>query len=100
MRCRKPAVSFLLLMGFILCISSVSYAADTAREAKGGSRLAAKNGWTYVHLQGTPHEIGFQNGYLLAPEIEDMLKLVMLESKHDYNKDWSFFRDAAENMMW
>ena len=74
--------------------------ANPPGELQGAFRLPAKNGWTYVHLQGTPHEIGFQNGYLLAPEIDDVLKVVMLESQHDYKKDWSFFRDAAENMMW
>ena len=25
-----------------------------------------EGGWTYVHLAGTPEEIGFQHGYLLA----------------------------------
>ncbi len=29
--------------------------------------------------KATPAEIGFQNGYLLAPEIEDLLKVVALE---------------------
>ncbi len=53
-----------------------------------------------MHLQGTPHEIGFQNGYLLAPEIEDTLKVIMLEQTHESKKDWQFFRDAAQNMMW
>ena len=53
-----------------------------------------------MHLQGTPHEIGFQNGYLLAPEIEDILKVVILEETHSSRKDWQFFRDAAQNMMW
>ncbi len=38
--------------------------------------------------------------YLLAPEIQDFLNVVMLESQHDYKKDWSFFREAAEKMMW
>ena len=75
-------------------------AANTPSELQGAFRLPEKNGWTYVHLQGTPHEIGFQNGYLLAPEISDMLKVVVLEAKHDYKKDWSFFRDAAQTMMW
>ena len=100
MRRRRAAIFFPLLLALIFGIPSASHAADGVRELKGAFRLPAKNGWTYVHLQGTPHEIGFQNGYLLAPEVEDMLKVVMLESKHDYNKDWSFFRAAAENMMW
>jgi Phospholipase B len=67
---------------------------------RGSFRLPPKNGWTYVHLEGTPHQIGFQNGYLLAAEIADFRKVVMLEAEHDYNKPWSFFRDAAQNMMW
>ena len=84
----------------LTCLASSSKAAAASPELHGAFRLPEKNGWTYVHLQGTPHEIGFQNGYLLAPEIEDMLKVVMLESQHDYNKNWAFFRDAAEHMMW
>ncbi len=63
-------------------------------------RLPEKNGWTFVHLEGQPADIGFQHGYLLAPEIDDMLKVTMLEETHDNNKDWQFFRDAARNMMW
>jgi hypothetical protein len=63
-------------------------------------RRPPTNGWTFVHLQGTPSEIGFQHGYLLAPEIEDTLKVAELEQPHDNKKDWQFFRDAAQNMMW
>lgn len=82
------------------CIAASSPAASAPIELQGAFRVPEKNGWTYVHLQGTPHQIGFQNGYLLAPEIDDMLKVVILEAQHDYNKDWAFFRDAAQNMMW
>ena len=82
------------------CIAASSSAANPPVELQGAFRVPEKNGWTYVHLQGTPHQIGFQNGYLLAPEIDDMLKVVILEARHDYKKDWAFFRDAAQNMMW
>jgi hypothetical protein len=30
-----------------------------------------QGGWTYVHLEGSPGQIGFQHGYLLAREIAD-----------------------------
>jgi membrane protein implicated in regulation of membrane protease activity len=30
-----------------------------------------RGGWIYVHLEGSPQEIGYQHGYLLAPEIWD-----------------------------
>ena len=53
-----------------------------------------------MHLEGSPSEIGYQNGYLLAPEILDLKRTIELEASHDYKKDWSFFRDAAKNMMW
>lgn len=95
---RRMRFVCLLFCGISLLISADAGAAPT--ELKGSFRLPAKNGWTYVHLQGSPHQIGFQNGYLLAPEIQDELNVVMLETQHDYKKNWSFFRDAAEHMMW
>jgi len=67
---------------------------------KGAFRAPAKNGWTYVRLEGTPAEIGFQHGYLLSAEIDDMLKVFTLEMTRDNKKDWQFFRDAARTMMW
>jgi hypothetical protein len=84
----------------ILLMFSVASLAATPSELKGAFRRPAKNGWTFVHLQGTPHQVGFQNGYLLAPEIADAIKIVQLETNHDDKKDWDFFRDAAKNMMW
>jgi hypothetical protein len=98
---------FVTLAGFILPAIALSFssasslgAAAPESELKGAFRRSENNGWTFVHLQGTPHQIGFQNGYLLEPEIEDTLKVTMLEETHDSKKDWQFFRDAAQNMMW
>ena len=64
---------------------SVAAATDvrSTRAASAGSdpRLAGayrftRGGWTYVHLQGSPNQIGFQHGYLLAPEIADAFAAV------------------------
>jgi len=63
-------------------------------------RQPARNGWTFVHLEGQPADIGYQHGYLLASEIQDMLRVTELEETHDNAKDWQFFRDAARTMMW
>jgi Phospholipase B len=77
-----------------------------AKDAGGDPRLKQsfrrpkQNGWTFVHLEGQPAEIGFQNGYLLAPEIEDLLKVTQAELAHEDKKGWPFFRDAARTMMW
>ena len=56
--------------------------------------------WIYVHLEGTPHQIGFEHGYLLAPEIEDTFHAIRLESTHNTHRHWQFFRDAAKNIYW
>jgi hypothetical protein len=65
-----------------------------------GAYAFKQGGWTYVHLQGTPHEIGFQHGYLLKDEIEDNLKVYRAEAKHNDQRDWSFFREAGKTVLW
>jgi hypothetical protein len=90
-----------LFIAFALALAASAFAKDSADpRLKHAFRSPEKNGWTYVHLQGTPAEIGFQHGYLLSAEIEDTLKVFTFETTHDNKKDWQFFRDAARNMMW
>jgi hypothetical protein len=46
-----------------------------------GSYRFSRDRWIYVHLHGTPAQIGFQHGYLLAPEIANGFKVVALTSQ-------------------
>ena len=57
-------------------------------------------GWIYAHLQGTPEQIGFQHGYLLAREIEDNVRVYQVEAPHHAQHQWRFFRDAAKSVLW
>lgn len=59
-----------------------------------------RGGWIYVHLEGAPHDIGYQHGYLLAPEIADAFAVIRLEMTHTTERDWDFFRRAAREMLW
>jgi len=59
-----------------------------------------QGGWTYVHLEGSPSDIGFQHGYLLAPEIADALEAIKLFDTHQTHRDWEFFRKTALEMLW
>ncbi len=59
-----------------------------------------EGGWTYVHLEGTPEQVGFQHGYLLAREIEDNVLVYQVEAPQHAKREWSFFRDAAKNVLW
>ncbi len=86
---------------------SITASATPANTAVGGSdpRLGKsyrfqRDGWTYVHLEGSPPEMGFQHGYLLAPEIADALEAIKLFDTHQTQRDWEFFRKTAREMLW
>src|SRR5437667_5511771 len=51
-----------------------------------------EGGWIYVHLEGDPGTIGYQHGYLLAPEIEDGFAAVSAGMMHSTERNWEFFR--------
>ena len=41
-----------------------------------GSYRFERDGWIYVHLEGSPEQIGYQHGSLLADEIADLLRVI------------------------
>ncbi|HKD10049.1 MAG TPA: C45 family peptidase [Bryobacteraceae bacterium] len=87
----------------LLMIISGSYGAKvepTDPRLKGAYRLAPRDGWTFVHLEGAPNEIGFQHGWLLSKEIKDGFDVQKLEAEHDLKHPWNFFRDAGKQMLW
>jgi Phospholipase B len=59
-----------------------------------------RGGWTYVHLEGSPSDMGYQHGYLLAPEIADAFEAIKLFDTHQTQRDWEFFRTTARQMLW
>jgi hypothetical protein len=97
---RRAAAVVLICAAILAATVAASKAPKPDERLKSAVRRPAVNGWTYVHLEGTPAEIGFQHGYLLATEIQDMQKVFALELTHDDGKDWNFFRDAAKNVLW
>lgn len=56
--------------------------------------------WIYVHLEGTPSEIGFQHGTLLAPEIADAFSAVKVKDTRRTKREWQWFRDTAKDILW
>jgi Phospholipase B len=65
-----------------------------------GAYTFDRGGWTYIHLEGTPEEMGYQHGYLLAAQIADTFQVLKLEFTHSTKRNWSFFRETSENMLW
>jgi hypothetical protein len=97
---RRIAAIAVVVVLLLLAVSLVSREARPDARLKGSLRRPPQNGWVFVHLEGSPAEIGFQHGYLLAPEIGEAQKLIALELRHDTQKKWGFFRNAAKEMMW
>ncbi len=94
---------------FVFCwapiIASASAPAGSGKAQSSDPRLEKsyrfeKGGWTYVHLEGSPSDIGYQHGYLLAPEIADGLAAIKLFDMHETQRDWEFFRKTAREMLW
>ncbi len=84
----------------VLCATAlVSREPGDAQRLRHASR-SEKAGWIFVHLEGAPADLGYQHGYLLAPEIQDAQRVIELLLNHDTNQDWDFFRAAARDMLW
>jgi hypothetical protein len=95
--------SFFLLLILLGCLSSVCVGQTTAQaknpDLHGAYRFERAN-WVYVHLQGTPNQIGFEHGYLLTPEIARAMSGIRLQNTHSTGRDWQFFRATAKNIYW
>jgi hypothetical protein len=86
------AFAALLIIFLFSCHSTDDRLAKASRENK--------NGWVYVHLEGSPETIGYQHGYLLAEEIDTTMQAVAYWLKHETHYDWDFYRNAAKNFLW
>ncbi len=98
---RRVRALFVLLLS---CLTLPALLAQTAASPSDARLKKAyrfqKGGWTYVHLEGSPANIGFQHGFLLAPEIADAYSAVKLFDTHQTQRDWEFFRKTAREMLW
>lgn len=95
-----------VLASFLLsCTNQLIAATPTSGQTPNSSRLGKsyrfeRAHWIYVHLEGKPADVGYQHGWLLAPEIEDGLHAFQLEDTHRTKRDWQFFRKTAQEVLW
>ena len=90
-----------LLVLFATSLSAFAVRSTAASDPRlEGSYKFNEGGWTYVHLQGTPEQVGFQHGYLLAREIEDNVHVYEVSEPNVDKRPWSFFREAGKTVLW
>jgi hypothetical protein len=83
-----------LLTALALTFTLTTYCQQRNPRLANASRYE-KNGWIYVHLEGSPRDIGYQHGYLLAAEIDDLIRGFKVTLPHISGKDWAFYRAAV-----
>ena len=97
----RPRMIACVLISVLPLISTLLSCGGKADARLSGSwRGEEINGWIPVRLQGPPAQVGFQHGYLLAPEIGDAIKVIQLSLPHETKRDWAFLRTAAETILW
>jgi hypothetical protein len=73
---------------------------QAVKEAVAGGYRFERAGWIYVHLEGPPHNVGYQHGWLLADEIGDFLRALKPFLEKSTGRDWAFYRAASQKMLW
>src|SRR3954447_25601284 len=59
-----------------------------------------KNGWIYVHLAGSPADVGYQHGFLVAKEIDTLVKVMQYYLPSTSGRNWDFYRSAVQRFLW
>lgn len=95
----KKSIFLIAAVPFVLAAALPMIQSQDSR-LQNAFRRSVQNGWIFIHLQGPPHQIGFQHGFLLSSEIQASFAAIKLELTHENKKDWPFFRDAAKNILW
>lgn len=58
-----------------------------------------KEGWIYLHIEGTPRERGFQHGYLLSKDINEALRILSTSWHHQTAMEWSWYVKKAGEIL-
>ena len=97
---RGSCLSFGLILSLAAFAPGAAQSQTSDYRARGGFRNPAKDGWIFVHLEGSPSAIGFQHGYLLTREIEDAKRAIELSTTHEVDHTWNDLRGVAQKYFW
>ncbi|WP_099332322.1 C45 family autoproteolytic acyltransferase/hydolase [Actinomyces minihominis] len=68
---------------------------DKQRSIVNHAKLTEQDGWHHLKVSGSPYEMGFQHGYLLAPQYQEALATYWAMTIECFGMEYSFFVDAA-----
>ena len=82
----RRTAAWLIVCVLGLAFTLVSREPQDSAKMKRAFRQPEKNGWIFVHLEGSPAQIGFQHGALLAREIDDARKVIGRRGSHGLSR--------------
>ncbi len=85
---------------FLIFLAGNNGCSSSVNPRLGKASREDKNGWIYVHLEGSPADIGYQHGYLLANDIDTSIQALAYLLAHDTKRNWQFYRNAARSFLW
>jgi len=92
--------SAIKLSAIVLIVSIIFSCQPKSHDRLANASRSDKNGWIYIHLEGSPSDIGYQHGYLVAKEIDTLLKVMQFYLPKTTEKSWAFYRAAAGRFLW
>jgi len=99
----KKYLSLLSVLAMIFVLISVLSFYSCSKEGNllAGSFRKEADGWIIVHVEGNPHQLGYQHGYLLADEIANkVIPNVKFYIKNVLGSDWDTFREVVKKIHW
>lgn len=98
---KKPAIFILLVLQCFLWSQGQS-TYQLTKEQKTWLTKAnrhEKNGWIYLHIEGSPEERGFQHGYYLSTEIKESIRMLSEIWKYKTAMEWSWYVASAHDIL-
>jgi len=68
-------------------------------KTEGSGYRFESDGWTYLHVEGSPYEMGFQQGKLMAGDMDEVRKTSTHVFYHNSDLRWPHLAAAAEKLF-
>lgn len=96
----RPTARTLLLVLALGLFALPLAAGQPANGRLQGAFRFERAGWVYLHIEGPPRQLGYQNGYLAAAEFDDFNQVLRLYLPKTTSEPYSWYRQAALTVFW
>ena len=98
----KKILAILILLFFISALNINAQGNNLTAQQKEWLKAANrhdKNGWIYLHIEGSAPERGFQHGYLLAKDIKETLRILKYKWEYQTAVSWDLYVNKGSELF-